>query len=94
MTDLAPAVRTVVRRCLAVQPGENVVVVVDSTLRDVGEALRAEAEGAQADAVLAVMAPRSENGEAVLKLKSLGSTATPKLRNRLATIRRATKPFG
>ena len=63
MTDLAPAVRTVVRRCLAVQPGENVVVVVDSTLRDVGEALRAEAEGAQADAVLAVMAPRSENGE-------------------------------
>jgi leucyl aminopeptidase (aminopeptidase T) len=63
MTDLAPAVRTVVRRCLAVQPGENVVVVVDSTLQDVGEALRAEAESAQADAVLAVMAPRSENGE-------------------------------
>jgi leucyl aminopeptidase (aminopeptidase T) len=63
MTDLAPAVRTVVRRCLAVQPGENVVVVVDSTLQDVGEALRAEAESAQADAVLVVMAPRSENGE-------------------------------
>jgi leucyl aminopeptidase (aminopeptidase T) len=63
MTDLAPAVRTVVRRCLAVQPGENVVVVVDSTLQDVGEALRDEAESAQADAVLAVMAPRSENGE-------------------------------
>jgi leucyl aminopeptidase (aminopeptidase T) len=63
MTDLAPAVRTVVRRCLNVQPGENVVVVVDSTLQDVGEALRAEAAGAQADAVLTVMAPRSENGE-------------------------------
>jgi leucyl aminopeptidase (aminopeptidase T) len=63
MTDLAPAVHTVVRRCLAVQPGEDVVVVVDSTLQDVGEALRAEAESAQADAVLAVMAPRSENGE-------------------------------
>jgi leucyl aminopeptidase (aminopeptidase T) len=63
MTDLVPAVRTVVRRCLAVQPGENVVVVVDSTLRDVGEALREEAERAQADAVLTVMAPRNENGE-------------------------------
>jgi leucyl aminopeptidase (aminopeptidase T) len=63
MTDLAPAVRTVVRRCLAVQPGENVVVVVDSSLQDVGEALRDEAERAQADAVLAVMSPRSENGE-------------------------------
>ena len=63
MTDLAPAVRTVVHRCLAVQPGENVVVVVDSTLQEVGEELRAEAERAKADAVLAVMAPRSENGE-------------------------------
>ena len=63
MTDLAPAVQTVVRRCLAVQPGENVVVVVDSTLQDVGEALRDEAERAEADAVLAVMAPRGENGE-------------------------------
>jgi leucyl aminopeptidase (aminopeptidase T) len=63
MTDLAPAVRTVVRQCLAVQPGENVVVVVDSTLRNVGDALRDEAEDAQADAVLAVMAPRAEHGE-------------------------------
>jgi leucyl aminopeptidase (aminopeptidase T) len=63
MTDLAPAVRTVVRRCLAVQPGENVLVVVDRPLQDVGEALRAEAESAQADAVLAVMAPRSDHGE-------------------------------
>jgi aminopeptidase len=62
MIDLAPAVRTVVRRCLAVQPGENVVVVVDSPLQDVGEALRAEAERAQADAVLAVMTPRTEHG--------------------------------
>jgi leucyl aminopeptidase (aminopeptidase T) len=63
MTDLAPAVRTVVRRCLAVKPGENVVVVVDRPLQDVGEALREEAERAQADAVLAVMAPRNDHGE-------------------------------
>jgi leucyl aminopeptidase (aminopeptidase T) len=62
MTDLAPAVATVVRRCLAVQPGEDVLVVVDEPLQDVGEALRAEAQRAEGDAVLAVMAPRAENG--------------------------------
>jgi leucyl aminopeptidase (aminopeptidase T) len=62
MTDLAPAVRTVIERCLAVKPGENVLVVVDSTLQDVGAALRDEAERAQADAVLAIMEPRAEHG--------------------------------
>jgi leucyl aminopeptidase (aminopeptidase T) len=40
-----------------------VLVVVDRPLQDVGEALREEAERAQADAVLAVMAPRSDHGE-------------------------------
>ena len=63
MTGLARAVRTVVRRCLAVAPGENVLVVVDEPLQDVGEALRREAQDAQADAVLAVMSPRENHGE-------------------------------
>ena len=63
MTDLAPAVRTVVHSCLGVRPAENVVVVVDSPLKDVGEALREEAARAEADAVLAVMTPRDEHGE-------------------------------
>jgi leucyl aminopeptidase (aminopeptidase T) len=62
MIDLAPAVATVVRRCLAVKPGEDVLVVVDAPLQDVGEALRAEAQRAEADAVLAVMAPRGGHG--------------------------------
>ncbi len=62
MTGLARAVRTVVQQCLAVAPGEDVVVVVDAPLADVGEALRDEAERAQADAVLAVMAPRENHG--------------------------------
>ena len=62
MTGLARAVRTVVRRCLAVAPGENVLVVVDEPLQDVGEALRREAQEAQADAVLAVMSPRENHG--------------------------------
>jgi leucyl aminopeptidase (aminopeptidase T) len=63
MTDLAPAVRTVVHSCLGVRPAENVLVVVDSPLKDVGEALREEAARAEADAVLAVMTPRDEHGE-------------------------------
>ena len=62
MTGLARAVRTVVRRCLAVAPGENVLVVVDEPLQDVGEALRREAQAAHADAVLAVMSPRENHG--------------------------------
>jgi leucyl aminopeptidase (aminopeptidase T) len=63
MTALARAVRTVVRTCLAIVPGENVLVVTDSPLQDVGEALRDEAQRAEADAVLAVMAPRANHGE-------------------------------
>jgi leucyl aminopeptidase (aminopeptidase T) len=63
MTGLARAVRTVVQRCLAVKPGETVVVVTDSPLQDVGEALREEAQRAEADAVLAVMTPRANHGE-------------------------------
>jgi aminopeptidase len=62
MTGLARAVRTVVRRCLAVAPGENVLVVVDEPLQEVGEALRREAQAAEADAVLAVMSPRANHG--------------------------------
>ena len=53
MPDLAPAVATVVRRCLAVAEGEDVLVIVDEDTREIGEALRAEASAAGADAVLA-----------------------------------------
>ncbi|MGZ8633328.1 MAG: aminopeptidase [Solirubrobacteraceae bacterium] len=62
MTELARAVRTVVRNCLAVTPGEDVLVVVDEPLQEVGEALRREAQAAQADAVLAVMSERENHG--------------------------------
>jgi leucyl aminopeptidase (aminopeptidase T) len=62
MTGLARAVRTVVRNCLAVAPGEDVLVVVDEPLQEVGEALRREAQDARADAVLAVMSVRENHG--------------------------------
>ena len=62
MSELAPAVSTVVRRCLAVKPGEEVLVIVDPATRAIGEALRGEAAAAGGDAVLAVMDERATDG--------------------------------
>ena len=60
--DLAPAVTTVVRRCLDVRPGEDVLVITDAAVRGLGEALRDEAAAAGGDAVLAVMDERATDG--------------------------------
>jgi leucyl aminopeptidase (aminopeptidase T) len=60
--DLKPAVETVVGRCLQVAAGENVVVIADPNTRGIGEALREEASAAGADAVLALMDARAEDG--------------------------------
>jgi leucyl aminopeptidase (aminopeptidase T) len=62
MTDLVPAVRTVIHKCLAVKEGENVVVVVDRETRTIGEALRDESAAAGGDAVLIVMDERASHG--------------------------------
>jgi leucyl aminopeptidase (aminopeptidase T) len=62
MSDLDRAVQTVVRRCLDVQPDEDVVVVVDEPLQGLGEKLRAAAQQTGADAVLTVMSPRPTDG--------------------------------
>ena len=63
MSDLEPAVRSVIGQCLGVREGENVVVVVDEATRDIGEALRAEASRAGAEAVLTVMDAREVDGQ-------------------------------
>jgi leucyl aminopeptidase (aminopeptidase T) len=60
--DLGPAVSTVVRRCLGVISGEDVLVIVDPATRRIGEALRDEAASVGADAVLAVMDERATDG--------------------------------
>ena len=60
--QLDRAVRTVVRHCLGVRSGEQLLVVCDPDRRDLGEALRAECERAGSDAVLAVMPARAERG--------------------------------
>jgi leucyl aminopeptidase (aminopeptidase T) len=62
MPDLGPAVETVVGRCLAVKPGEQILVVVDPSTPLIGEALRGAAARAGADAVLAVMDEREIDG--------------------------------
>jgi leucyl aminopeptidase (aminopeptidase T) len=62
MPDLGPAVRAVVRRCLAVKRGEEVLVIADRKTRSIGEALRDEASAASADAVLTVMDERENDG--------------------------------
>jgi leucyl aminopeptidase (aminopeptidase T) len=62
MTELDRAVQTVVRRCLNIRPGEDVVVVVDEPLQDLGEKLRTAAQQTGADAVLTVMSPRPTDG--------------------------------
>src|SRR3954468_14990900 len=62
MTGLDRAVQTVVRRCLNIRPGEDVVVVVDEPLQDLGEKLRNAAQQSGAEAVLTVMSPRPTDG--------------------------------
>jgi leucyl aminopeptidase (aminopeptidase T) len=63
MDELERAVQGVVGRCLGVRAGEDVVVVVDSGTREIGEAVRAEASRLGAEAVLCVMDPRAVSGE-------------------------------
>src|SRR6266511_2625998 len=62
MSDLERAVTAVVRECLGVQEGEDVLVVSDQATRGIGERLRHEAEEAGAEAVLALMAERESHG--------------------------------
>ncbi|HEX2360273.1 MAG TPA: aminopeptidase [Solirubrobacterales bacterium] len=60
--ELDRAVAAVVRDCLGVKPGEEVLVVANPATEGIGEAMRAESERAGADAVLAVMAERATHG--------------------------------
>jgi leucyl aminopeptidase (aminopeptidase T) len=61
MNDLVTAVAAVVRDCLGVAAGEDVLVICNPATRELGERLRAEAQGAGADAALATMAERDSH---------------------------------
>ncbi len=52
-----------VKDCLNVQKGETVLVVTDSVLREIGEALLEAAKGLETEAMLMEIIPRERNGE-------------------------------
>jgi leucyl aminopeptidase (aminopeptidase T) len=62
MSDLERAVEAVIRDCLAVSPGEDVVVVCNPATRYLAERLRKEAERAKGEAVLAEFSERKQHG--------------------------------
>ena len=61
MSDLDRAVSAVVRDCLAVSDGEEVLVVCNPATQHLGERLREEAADAGGEAVLAVMSERASH---------------------------------
>ena len=62
MPKLERAIVAVIRECLGIREGEEVLVVADAATEALGLALRAGAEDVGADAVLAFMTEREENG--------------------------------
>ena len=55
------AIRTVVRGCVAVEPGEEVLVVCNPVTEELGALMRIEAQGDGADATLAVISERDSH---------------------------------
>lgn len=62
-TDVLAGAGVAVRQCLAVKPGELVLVVTDPACRAVGEALWTAACQERAEALLLLMRPREAHGE-------------------------------
>jgi leucyl aminopeptidase (aminopeptidase T) len=62
MSDLDRAVNAVIRDCMGVKEGEDVLVVCNPATQSLGERLREEAEAAGGDAVLAEFAEREQHG--------------------------------
>jgi aminopeptidase len=62
MSDLEQAVRAVVRECLGVREGEEVLVVCNPMTQTLGEALRADAVEVGADGLLMVITERRLHG--------------------------------
>ena len=60
---LLEAALIAVKDCLKVQKGETVLVVTDSELREIGEAILEAAKGLEAEAMLMEIIPRERNGE-------------------------------
>ena len=62
MAQLQDAVATVIEKCLGVEVGEDVLVIVDPGTLAIGEAVRQHAGAVGADAILAIMDERATDG--------------------------------
>ena len=56
--ELDRAVKTVIRQCMGIAPGEEVLVVCNPVTEEIGALMRIEAQGEGADATLAVISER------------------------------------
>jgi leucyl aminopeptidase (aminopeptidase T) len=56
--ELDRAVKTVVRKCMGISPGEDVLVICNPVTEEIGALMRIEAQGDGADATLAVISER------------------------------------
>ncbi len=63
MDDLLIAARTALSDCARVRKGENVVVICDAPLREIGIAFWEAAMQLETDAIFCEIIPRSSNGE-------------------------------
>jgi leucyl aminopeptidase (aminopeptidase T) len=63
MIQLQAAARTALETCLAIKPGETVLVITDEPKRNIGMAIWQVAKSLGAEAMLAEIIPRSRNGE-------------------------------
>lgn len=59
--ELDGAVRTIVRKCMGVSAGEDVLVVCNQVTEEIGALMRIEAQGDGADATLAVISERESH---------------------------------
>src|SRR5258707_14524676 len=62
MQELDRAVRTILRDCLRIEPGEELLVVCNPVTEDIGSLMRIEAAGDGAYATLAVISELDSNG--------------------------------
>lgn len=59
--ELDRAVKTVIRQCMGISPGEDVLVVCNPVTEEIGALMRIEAQGDGADATLAVISERESH---------------------------------
>ena len=63
MDDLRSAARIAVKECMAIKPGEKVLIITDEPLREIGYVLWEASKELDAEAIIAEITPRRSHGE-------------------------------